>query len=247
MSNVTILIFAMGIYATYLTLSAVGALRHPTWLSTIVRLPYTILHESSHALAGLFTLKGIRTIRILPSTITTKHGNDINTVGAYIPKRKSPFGIGFFNLGEVMTSFAGPFLPPMLVHSLVSYVKFNRLESIYAFALVLLVFLVLFSRERFLLLIITGIAYYYYKQSPNPELFVSNATLIIVAWVLFGMIEEFFVLGSYNDKGSDMGNITYHLIGQDRKWLNKILNFFIRAYYIIAMIGIIQTLQVNFN
>lgn len=228
-------------YAAWMILNRFGIVRMPTFVKRMARFIYVILHEMSHALVGAITLKGIASLQILPSKTVTQYGNTIHTAGQYQSRRSSPFGIGFFNIGDALTAIAGPVLSPIVVLMLVDTLVRQSVEELIFILGIILVVIILFARERFLILAI-GVAMYFMlgDQFSWTAQVAHNIIGVIVIWAVLGMLEEISVLIKYNDRGSDVGQFTKNLIGQDRKWLSAPISILLTIYHTILTIYAIQ-------
>lgn len=197
------------------------------WLPvTHTRYAYVLLHELSHLVTGLITLCGVE-------ELVLKTDKEKQSSGYYRPKRSSPIRVLWIKVGDSLVSFAGPVLPPILLYYLLSWTLNNRLDYV-AYSLIFgLILIVFYSKERwYFILFFSVIGFIFTFDTMPTEYILTYLAISFVIWSMIGMIDELFIIGGYNRKGSDIGLTTKALFFIDSPILSWILNKFIQIYYL---------------
>lgn len=213
-------------------------------LRMLIRYPYVILHEISHAFVGVIFGCGINHLSILPKKLVQPNGTILYTAGYYLPRYKSRFKLGPFNFGNALMALAGPVMPPILIYSIVLSIQRGDSFTLFLIMSSIFGFIILFAKQRWTFFML-AVVFYFIVFNSSMDLTDGGSLFaieLLTTWCLLGMVEEFIVLPFYTEKGSDMGQFTKNLILVDAPWLSFILNGFIMLYYAYMLYEIIRLL-----
>lgn len=218
--------------------SIVSVLRYVFKLNIInqtvpyTRYLYVVLHELSHALVGLLTGCGIQ--RIVLKT-------EGDSAGYYQPKYESRLRFLWMNIGGALTALAGPLLPPIIIYWVMVQMTTANYSVLIIVTIIALLLIIRYSPQRWLYVLVIG-GLYGLTVVTSTQL-VNTLILVGVVWMLLGFIDEIFIVGGYNRKGSDMGVAVNNLFKVDWPAISWLLNKGVQGYYIYTIYKVMTLLM----